>query len=113
MRSPDAEVRQVVRAIQALLRGGMPRHEIAVLYRARSTGLAFQGALEMGERGLRILPSQFDVAGGCFGGEKSRRQLERGGRLAAARPRERTPPHPSADCVGSLPRRVAYAPGMA
>ena len=54
--SPDAEVRQVVRAIQALLRSGMPHHEIAVLYRAGSTGLAFQGALE-------ALHIPFDVRG--------------------------------------------------
>ena len=54
--TPDAEVRQVVRAIQALLQGGMPYREIAVLYRAGSTGLAFQGALE-------ALHIPFDVRG--------------------------------------------------
>lgn len=54
--TPDVEVRQVVRAIQALLRDGMPHHEIAVLYRAGSTGLAFQGALE-------ALHIPFDVRG--------------------------------------------------
>ena len=54
--TPDAEVRQVVRAIQTLLQGGMPYGEIAVLYRAGSTGLAFQGALE-------ALHIPFDVRG--------------------------------------------------
>ncbi len=54
--APDVEVRQVVRAIAALIRDGVPRHEIAVLYRAGSTGLAFQGALE-------ALHIPFDVRG--------------------------------------------------
>jgi DNA helicase-2/ATP-dependent DNA helicase PcrA len=54
--TPDAEVRQVVRAIQTLLQAGLPYHEIAVLYRAGSTGLAFQGALE-------ALHIPFDVRG--------------------------------------------------
>ena len=54
--TPDVEVRQVVRAIQALLQSGVPYHEIAVLYRAGSTGLAFQGALE-------ALHIPFDVRG--------------------------------------------------
>ena len=54
--TPDVEVRQVVRAIVALIRDGMPPEEIAVLYRAGSTGLAFQGALE-------ALHIPFDVRG--------------------------------------------------
>ncbi len=54
--SPDAEVRQVTRAIQTLIRDGVPSREIAVLYRAGSTGLAFQGALE-------ALHIPFDVRG--------------------------------------------------
>ncbi len=54
--TPDAEVRQVARAVQLLIRDGMPPHEIAVLYRAGSTGLAFQGALE-------ALHIPFDVRG--------------------------------------------------
>jgi len=44
--TPDIEVRQVTLAIAALIRDGVPPREIAVLYRAGSTGLAFQGALE-------------------------------------------------------------------
>ena len=54
--TPDAEVRQVVRAIQTLLQAGTPYREIAVLYRAGSTGMAFQGALE-------ALHIPFDVRG--------------------------------------------------
>ena len=54
--TPDAEVRQVVRAIRTLLRDGVAPSEIAVLYRAGSTGLAFQGALE-------ALHIPFDVRG--------------------------------------------------
>lgn len=43
--TPEVEVRQVTKAIAALLRGGMAPRSIAVLYRAGSLGLGFQGAL--------------------------------------------------------------------
>ena len=52
----DIEVRQVTRAVASLIRDGMAGDRIAVLYRAGSTGLGFQGALE-------ALGIPFDVRG--------------------------------------------------
>ncbi len=43
--TPEVEVRQVTRAIAALLRDGMAPRSIAVLYRVGSLGLGFQAAL--------------------------------------------------------------------
>ena len=54
----DIEVRQVTRAIARLIRDGLAADRIAVLYRAGSTGLGFQGALE-------ALGIPFDVRGGA------------------------------------------------
>jgi DNA helicase-2/ATP-dependent DNA helicase PcrA len=54
--TPDVEVRQVTRAVQTLIRDGMAPEAIAILYRAGSAGLAFQGALE-------TLGIAFDVRG--------------------------------------------------
>ncbi len=54
----DVEVRQVTRAIARLIREGLAADRIAVLYRAGSTGLGFQG-------GLEALGIPFDVRGGA------------------------------------------------
>ncbi len=54
----DIEVRQVTRAIARLIRDGLAADRIAVLYRAGSTGLGFQG-------GLEALGIPFDVRGGA------------------------------------------------